>query len=132
MPRRGPQRLGGLERGCLSLGVVTADERISLRLALRQRRRGERVQPGEDRPGNDLLDPLGQREWVRAGKREALDDAELARDAQERGLAERVGQLECGRQRSCRVGRKHDEAGADPDAALTELNASIAKYGAGP
>ena len=70
----GDELRGELERELLRVGVVAADERVLLRRRLVEVRGGDRVEPRDDRAGDDVLDPLGERARVRVGP-----DAALAR-----------------------------------------------------
>src|SRR6185437_7328401 len=75
-----------LEHELLGGEVVTAHERISVCLPVRERRRRERMQPGDNRSAKRVLRALGDRPGVLAGKDTALREAQLARDAEHRRL----------------------------------------------
>ena len=90
-----------LERERLRVGVVAADEGVFVRTAFRELRGGERLETGDDRAGEKLLRPF------REG--EVLGRAEIARDAQYRRRADRVGEGGGGFERCRGVRREHDE-----------------------
>ena len=78
-----------LERELLRDRVVAANECVALGLPVRERRGGERVEPGGDRGVEQLLRALGERARVVGREHALLREPELARDAQHRRVADR-------------------------------------------
>jgi len=90
-----------LERECLCLLVVAADEGVLLGAAVRQLARGERVEAGDHRAPDEVLRALGERQ--RVGR------AKVAGDAQHGRRADRICEGRGGGERAVGLRGEHDD-----------------------
>ena len=108
----GGESRGELERRCLCIGVVAADERILVgRMVRTEARRCERVEARDDRCVHLGLDSLGERDGFRRGKDATLGEAELGRNREHWRRADGLSQLTGGVERSLGVDGEDDEIG---------------------
>src|SRR3954447_6641952 len=110
----------------LGIRVLTADERVA-RISLDHVRRRERLKARRNRSAKEARDLLGQRALVPAGKNTVVREAEIARDAENRRLANRLRKLRRRLERRIRLHGQDDEVDiADdilvPPAADAELS----------
>ena len=71
--------------------------------------RSDRVKAGDDGPGDELLNPLGERAGIRIWPDAVLREREQARDREERGRPESLGHLRGGVEGAFGLHREHGE-----------------------
>ena len=86
----------------------------------------ERLQPGCDRATDDVRDVLGERALSPAREDAVVGEDEIAGDAEDRRLADRVDEITRRVEHRVRLGREHDQVGPAHDLLVaTALDAEL-------